>query len=120
MLPYFFKENDVDFSAFEKEVREFEENQKRISDSINSSRNYFKSDISKLQPFPFDPNNLPEDKWKEIGLTDRQIKIIKNYEAKGGRFYNKNDLKKIYGISTEEYEVLEPYIRIEQQWIQWR
>jgi competence ComEA-like helix-hairpin-helix protein len=115
MLPYFFKANDIDFSAFEKEVMEFEVNQKRISDSINSSRSYQKTDISRLQPFPFDPNNLPENKWKEMGLTDRQIKIIKNYEAKGGHFYNKNDLKKIYGISTEEFEVLKPYIRIEQQ-----
>ena len=115
MLPYFFKESDTDFSVFENEVREFEKNQKRISDSINSSRTYYKPDISKLKPFPFDPNNLPEEKWKEMGLTDRQIKTIKNYEAKGGRFYSKNDLKKIYGISTEEFEVLEPYIRIARQ-----
>ena len=115
MLPYFFQENDTDFSDFKKEVRTFEESQKRISDSINSSFKYKKPDISRLHPFPFDPNKLPESKWKEIGLTDRQIKIIKNYEAKGGHFYKKNDLKKIYGISTEAFEVLEPYIRIEMQ-----
>ncbi len=115
MLPYFFNESDIDFSDFEKEVRAFEESQKRISDSLNSIYKYKKPDISRLHPFPFDPNDLPESKWKEIGLTERQIKIIKNYEAKGGHFYKKSDLKKIYGISTEEFEVLEPYIRIKKQ-----
>ncbi len=115
MLPYFFKESDIDFSEFEKEVMEFEESQKRISDSLDSIYKYKKPDISRLHPFPFDPNDLPESKWKEIGLTERQIKIIKNYEAKGGHFYKKSDLKKIYGISSEEFEVLEPFIRIENQ-----
>ncbi|NOX46029.1 MAG: hypothetical protein GXO89_03510, partial [Chlorobi bacterium] len=79
LLPYFLREENVDFSGFEKEVREFEESQKRISDSLASIRNYYKPDISRLHPFPFDPNNLPPNKWKELGLTDRQIKTIKNY-----------------------------------------
>lgn len=65
-----------------------------------------------LTPFPFNPNKLPIEKWKKIGLSDRQIKTIKNYEAKGGKFYKKEDLAKIYSISQAEYEVLEPFINI--------
>lgn len=66
----------------------------------------------KLKPFVFNPNQLPEDDWKKLGLTEKQIKTIKNYESKGGKFYKKEDLAKIYGISKEEYTVLEPFINI--------
>lgn len=66
----------------------------------------------KLTPFPFNPNMLPEDDWKKIGLTDKQIRTIKNYEQKGGKFYRKEDVKKMYCISEAEYKILEPYIVI--------
>ncbi|MDP3445410.1 MAG: helix-hairpin-helix domain-containing protein, partial [Ignavibacteria bacterium] len=38
---------------------------------------------------------------------------IKNYEAKGGKFFIKEDLKKIYSISAAEYAALEPFITIQ-------
>ena len=67
-----------------------------------------------LTPFPFNPNGLPEEDWKRMGLTDRQIRNIKNYEAKGGKFFTKNDLKKLYTISDEDFAALEPYIILPQ------
>ncbi len=45
-----------------------------------------------------------------MGLTDRQVRNIMNYKAKGGKFYSKNDLGKLYTISEEEYAQLEPFI----------
>lgn len=60
--------------------------------------------------FKFNPNNLPAEKWKQLGLSDKQIAILKNYEAKGGRFYKPTDLKKIYGITDADYKALNPYI----------
>lgn len=62
--------------------------------------------------FTFNPNNLSELDWKRLGLSDRQIKVIKNYESKGGKFYRKEDLKKIYSIKPDEYARLEPFIDI--------
>lgn len=62
--------------------------------------------------FKFNPNSLPADKWKMLGLSDKQIAVLKNYEAKGGRFYKSADLKKIYGITEADYKALEPYIEI--------
>jgi DNA uptake protein ComE-like DNA-binding protein len=38
--------------------------------------------------------------------------VVKNYEAKGGRFYSKADVKKIYSISPDDYARLEPYINL--------
>lgn len=64
--------------------------------------------------FDFNPNNLPAEKWKQLGLSDQQINNIKNYEAKGGHFYRNTDLQKIYGITPEDYKRLEPYIDIPQ------
>ena len=67
-------------------------------------------EIAELHPFPFNPNALTEDEWRQIGLTDRQIRNIMNYRAKGGKFYSKNDLGKLYTISEEDFAQLEPFI----------
>lgn len=67
-------------------------------------------EVMELHPFPFNPNTLTEDEWKQIGLTDRQIRNIMNYRAKGGKFYTKSDLGKLYTISEEEFAQLEPFI----------
>ncbi|MGN6181917.1 MAG: hypothetical protein ACTHNW_22235, partial [Mucilaginibacter sp.] len=42
--------------------------------------------IANAMLFDFNPNSLPSGKWKHLGLSDREIQIIKNYEAKGGHF----------------------------------
>ena len=67
-------------------------------------------EVAELHPFPFNPNAITEDEWRQIGLTDRQIRNIMNYKAKGGKFYSKNDLGKLYTISEEDFAQLEPFI----------
>ena len=67
-------------------------------------------EVAELHPFPFNPNTISEDEWRQIGLTDRQIRNIMNYKAKGGKFYSKNDLGKLYTISEEDFAQLEPFI----------
>ncbi len=119
MLPLFFKADTTDYQKFEKEINKFREAQQEIHDSVrieilqNSGEMDRELANLKIKPFLFDPNKLPVEAWKEMGLTDKQIKSIKNYEAKGGKFRRKEDLKKMYAISEIEYELLEPYIRIQ-------
>ena len=67
-------------------------------------------EVVELHPFPFNPNTLTEEEWLQMGLTDRQVRNIMNYKAKGGKFYSKNDLGKLYTISEEEFAQLEPFI----------
>lgn len=62
--------------------------------------------------FSFNPNHLPPAQWQKLGLSEHQIEVIENYEAKGGRFYTKQDLKKIYVITTDDYQRLQPYITL--------
>lgn len=117
-LPQLITGKYTDHSKFINQVEAFREEQQKISDSIEIERlqNRGELDFSlaqqKLKPFKFDPNNLPEESWKKLGLTDKQIRVIKNYEKKGGSFVQKEDLKRMYCISDAEYKVLEPYIVI--------
>ncbi|MDZ7777387.1 MAG: helix-hairpin-helix domain-containing protein [Bacteroidales bacterium] len=90
-----------------RQLQESKKQEQTDKDNIRISR--------KLSPFPFNPNNLPEEKWQAIGFSDKQISIIKNYEKSGGSFTRKGDLKRIYGIDEEEYQQLAPYIRIPKQ-----
>ncbi|HEY2583465.1 MAG TPA: helix-hairpin-helix domain-containing protein [Mucilaginibacter sp.] len=74
------------------------------------------SDEKILHPvmFPFDPNNLSPAEWEQLGLSERQANVIKHYEAKGGKFHNKEDVKKINSITDSDYKRLEPFINIPQ------
>ena len=62
--------------------------------------------------FNFDPNNLPVDDWMKMGLSEKQAKSIKKYESKGGKFKSKVDVKKMYAITDQMYQNMEPYIQI--------
>jgi competence protein ComEA len=122
VLPFFINPPKTDFTKFKKDIDAFEKT--LIASEGNSDRQQYKEfdysspdksiAESKLTPFPFDPNNLPEEQWKAIGLSDKQIKSIKNYEAKGGKFYKKEDFKKMYCITATEYSILEPFITIKE------
>ena len=119
LLPYFVDSTSkLDVSKYKSEIDLFLHEQQLISDSVNieNLQNSGEIDhsiaIQKIKPFFFNPNNLPVESWKQMGFTDRQIRTIKNYESKGGKFKRKEDLKKMYSISDAEYEIIEPYISI--------
>jgi len=113
LFPYFIKNKKNNFDKFINEIETFEKNLDSLKNlsllALNDSMN------KKIELFVFDPNDLSEEKWKLLGLNNGQIRNIKNYEKKGGKFYKSEDLKKIYTISDEDYKILEPYIRIKQK-----
>lgn len=115
-LPLFIKEQPGDFSNFIAEVEAFERRQTNARDSI-ARRAEVNSDLVQqsaghIQPFYFDPNNLPEEEWTRLGLSEQQIGVIKNFESKGGRFRSADDLSRMYSISSAEFKVLKPFIVI--------
>jgi competence protein ComEA len=122
LLPYFIKvtkkDNSDEFLRFAKDIDLFEKSLKNAADSASEARrlDFQQMDRSvaenKLTPFPFNPNLLPSEQWSKMGLKDWQIKVIKKYEEKGGKFYKKEDFKRMFCISPSEYEILEPYISI--------
>lgn len=65
-----------------------------------------------IESFPFDPNTASKDDLMRLGLSSRTAQTILNYRAKGGHFYKKEDLQRMYTIRPEDYERLEPLIQI--------
>lgn len=69
-------------------------------------------DAKKVEYFEFDPNSIGEKEWQRLGFSIKQIRVIRNYISKGGKFYKKEDLKRIYSIPEAQYSLVEPFIRI--------
>lgn len=103
------KDNTINFKEFDKAAAMLS---KTDSAGPASSGPVSRSNALKTKLFTFNPNNLPEADWERLGLSADQVKVIKNYEAKGGRFYAKGDVKKIYVITDADYQRLEPYINL--------
>lgn len=109
----FIQPQTTDFTKFEKEI-----------ELANASVSPFPSPLEKvpkadeafedspLERFVFDPNTLSANDWKRLGLSDKQIASINNYQAKGGKFRSKEDVKKMYCLPEKQYASLEPYIQI--------
>lgn len=117
----FKKPVQVDFSRI-KEAQKILENatEQPVYDSKYNKVDYskhasFNGVKLKAEYFSFNPNHLPDDLWKKLGLSERQIIVIKNYESKGGKFYKKEDLQKIYSVTPEDYARLAPYIAIPER-----
>lgn len=60
----------------------------------------------------FDPNTITEKEWIELGIKTKTIATIKKYISKGGRFYKPEDLKKIWGLSSQKCDELIPFVKI--------
>jgi len=107
-----------------EDVLSFIQQQQKYEDSISSVRNQknqYANNIydrrenltrRQLTPFSFDPNRMDFPNWKRLGFTDKEAQQIVNFQSKGGKFFQKSDLKKLYCISDDDYQLLEPYIEI--------
>jgi competence protein ComEA len=121
IIPFLKTQKKYDYSKFDNEVGEFLKTQEVVSVKPKTYKqkdpfNIFDANASaveqKLNPHAFDPNSLPYDGFIEMGLTSKQAITILKYRTKGGKFFKKEDFKKMYGISDKEYQVLEPFIEI--------
>src|SRR5688500_2758566 len=116
---YFIKPEKIDFTAFQKELAILESsmNKKGTTEELYAeelSPSSWKAKKSKqAERFEFDPNHLSSKDWERLGLSEKQIRSIRKFEEKGGRFRRKEDLGKMYCIPADQYKSLEPYIRIE-------
>ncbi|MEI6596306.1 MAG: helix-hairpin-helix domain-containing protein [Bacteroidota bacterium] len=60
--------------------------------------------------FNFDPNIISDDKFSQLGFSKFNIKTIRNYLSKGGKFRKPEDVKKIFGVKPELFQKIEPFI----------
>lgn len=119
LLPFVVTTNpNTELELFKRDIQAFRKTQHIIQDSIylenlqNSGLLEMDIALDKIKPIKFDPNKLPDEIWLKMGFTPKQVMSIKKYEARGGKFYQKEDVKKLYCISDAEYQIIEPFIEI--------
>ncbi len=66
----------------------------------------------RIHLFNFDPNTIDSSGLMKLGLKEKTASIFLHWRAKGKKFYHKEELKKVYTLTTEDYERIEPYIHI--------
>jgi len=108
-------EDGQNFNEFSDQIDKFYASEQHTASRVYSPSKKTWDKTSAPVYFQFDPNGLSEAQWRKLGLSVKQIRGIKNYESKGGRFFKKEDLKKMYTISSEKYAALEPYIVIKNR-----
>jgi competence protein ComEA len=118
-VPYLFRAlnepQSYDLSKFKEEIASFKESAIMRPNNYHVTRAAIEDTELKPEYFNFNPNGLSETDWQKLGLSLKQAKVIRNYQAKGGKFYKKEDLKRIYSITEKQYQKLEPYIQIATQ-----
>ena len=120
------KKASVSRDAFQQELAQL----KIFIDSSHNNRDYQRNenfaDYSQPKPdeyannfkgelFYFDPNALDAGGWKRLGVRDKTIQTIQKFLARGYKFRQPDDIRKIYGLRKEDAERLIPYIHISQQ-----
>ena len=80
--------------------------------SASGSSRYYAVDASLPESFPFDPNEADSTQLLRLGLAPFQVRSIYRYRAKGGRFSTKDDLRRVYRLTNEQWDHLAPLIRI--------
>ncbi len=102
-----------------KKKRKYSSNYYQFNYNNNNNKNYNnqkdqqENKIIKL--FPFDPNTATKEELELIGFNEKNIAVILKFRKKKWTFYNKESVKKIYGLSNEFYNKIESYISIKTE-----
>lgn len=104
--------------GFEKEIAQFLSDAESNSESSNHDFDYTNPDKEivrrSITPFQFDPNTLEMEGWVKMGFSEKQAAGILRFREKGGKFYKKEDVKKLYVVTDEIFSLMEPFIVIEE------
>ncbi len=104
-----------------KESGKYHSSNKEISKKYIAIKKYSKhnSYVRKIRKrtydkFKFNPNKISIDSLIALGFSEKQALSIDKYRRKIGRFWRKEDFKKIYVVSDSLYERLKDCIVIEK------
>ncbi len=103
---------DFDYTEFREKVNEWYTEEELITASGYESQAVTQKDKIEYKLSNFDPNFADKSKLRELGINEKTSNTLLRYREKGGVFYKKEDLRKIYGLSDSLYELLAPYIQI--------
>ena len=115
IMPIFFSNKKINPAWIAITPIELDIRKKVLIHRSDSSKQYLHKSSRKTAAgaevalFKFDPNLVPKNDLIALGLTERVAASIVNYRAKGGIFKKTGDLRKIYGLSTEDANRIIPY-----------
>lgn len=92
----------------------------RLGDKKRSRRTYQRTPSASQEPSglsQFDPNEADSLQLSRLGLPRYVVRNILRYRDKGGVFRTVESFAKIYGLSTEQYVQLKPYIVIGEEYL---
>lgn len=84
----------------------------RRESAVSSSSGYYAVPEVVPDSFMFDPNEADSTQLLRLGLAPFQVRSIYRFRAKGGRFSTKDDFRRVYRLTNEQWEHLSPLIRI--------
>lgn len=101
LMPLFIPSVKYDFSQWDSEVKTyFAKKEIKATDNVPD------------QSIAFDPNEVGYDGLVNMGMPSAVASNWVRYIEKGGRFKNKEDVKKIFGMTSALYEKIDSFIVI--------
>ena len=88
----------------------------QLNGSKPRSSQYYATPAFQPESFPFDPNEADSTQLLRLGLAPFQVRSIYRYRARGGRFTTKDDFRRVYRLTNEQWEHLSPLIRIARKY----
>ena len=127
-LKYFYPVDEKDGTVFLAEVEAFKKSLVSRDSILKEQRQrQYEERYKKFKPFPpskknisytlftFDPNLADSATFVRLGLRSFMASNILKYRNKGGWFKSASDFEKVYGLASEKYKELVPYITIHEK-----
>lgn len=96
---------------FEKWTATFKtEKPSEMAENTNLALDEIDNPTPVFRLFSFNPNTVSKSELIELGISEKTAGNLINYRNKGGRFYKREDILKIYGFKESDYERLKNYI----------
>jgi competence protein ComEA len=111
-IPGFFPARSVSRAGDDKELRDFLVALLPADTIMEDGKGKVLQAYDTLELFLFDPNRVTKIQLLHLGFTERQAQTLIHYRMAGGKFLRKEDLRKIYGLYDEQYQLLEDYVQI--------
>ena len=95
-----------------EEIKNFLAGVHEMEESQSLQYSYDKPKKRKVVLAAFDPNSADSIDFLQRGLPPFIAHTILQYRRAGGKFRTADDFSRVYGLSSEEFKILKPYIRI--------
>jgi competence protein ComEA len=101
LIPHFISRDKTDFSKWEAEVNTY----------LTNTNNKF-AERRALHPVSFNPNEIDSVRLTNMGIPPRVVSNWVKYIRKGGKFRDKEGVRKVFGMTEELFEQLDSFMII--------